>query len=127
MTRILALFSVVFLFSCKGNTEYSRYIDNQTGQDIRLITAFPGEDDYRLTMIPKQVTRLFTSTDKPGSEDLIDPSNGFKYFIVLNPKGDTCKKDYKQTGNWRNEVKVVSKPLNEFEHTYTITIYKTDF
>jgi hypothetical protein len=127
MLKFLSLLSLVFLFSCKGNTDYIRYVDNQTGGDIRVISAFPGQDDYRLSMIPKQVTRLFTTTEKNGSDETIDPSNGIKYFIVLNEAGDTCKKDFKQVGNWRSEVKLQSKPLKEYEQYYTITIYKTDF
>jgi hypothetical protein len=127
MLKFISLLSILFLFSCKGNTDYIRYVDNQSGETVRVISAFPGEDDFRLTMIPNQETRLFTSTEKNGSDQTIDPSNGIEYFIVLNEKGDTCKKDFKQVGNWRSEVKLQSKYLKEYEQDYTITIYKTDF
>lgn len=127
MIKFLSLLSLLFLISCKGNTEYKRYVDNQSGGVVRVISAFPGEDDYRLTMMPKDVFRLFTTSAKNGSEESIDPANGIKYFIVLNEKGDTCKKDFKLIGNWRKDVKLENKYLKEYEQRYTITIYKTDF
>lgn len=128
MKRIfLFILPVLFLVSCKGETDYTRVVRNNTDQVIRVRSTGSTFSDLDFTLEPGRLQNLYVESDKGGNSEAEDPGRDIVSMLITNTDGDTCQKDFHPSDNWTIEIEKVKKTPKSYRHTYMFEVNESDF
>jgi hypothetical protein len=125
--KIATLVLLSILFSCEGNTDRIRTIQNNTSGTIQVIADGNLPADYNKTIPSGGAETLFISGQLGGSDFIENPAEGIHSLIILNAFGDTCVKDYLLQSNWSIDVQQTKRFPSNWRHEYTFSITDSDF
>ena len=128
MKRIfLLVLPALLLISCKGETDYTRVVRNNTNQVIRVRANGATFSSLDFMLDPGRLQNLYVESDKGGNSEAEDPGRDIVSMLITNAAGDTCQKDFHVAGNWTIEVEKVKKTPKSYRHTYTFEVNESDF
>lgn len=128
MKRILLfVLPAIFLVSCKGETDYTRVVRNNTDHVIRVRATGSTFSDLDFMLDPGRLQNLYVESDKGGNSEAEDPGRNIVSMLITNASGDTCQKDFHVSDNWTIEVEQVKKTPKSYRHTYTFEVNQNDF
>lgn len=124
-TLLLAV--VVILFSCKGNTNKTRIVKNNSSDTITVRANISGDPNYLVNINPGQETVMGVVDDEGGTGIPEEPIYFIYQMYVTKNTFDTIKKDYRDKKNWDTKIEQTKKVPSEYKHEYTFVVNNSDF
>ena len=134
MTNIKKLFNIalplliLFLVSCKGNTDREWSVENASSTTIQVRAVLVSSTDTIHESIEKGESRLITITHESWANS--DPQQAyevFSAFLVTNANGDMLKKDFTDNHSWEIYIEQTKHRPDHFEQTYVMVVKDEDF
>lgn len=115
------------LQSCEGETDRYRKLINQSTAKISIKAEGYYTGSLDTTILPGASLDLFLTSQRGGSNYIENPSWGLIYLKIFNHNLDSCKKNYRDSTQWKIRLEHVKKAPSYWKHEYTFSVLDSDF